>query len=72
MNIAYNKDTLYVYLDGHQGEVDFDMLEKRVDDIMSAYEIESLVIESGGYSKKHMHEFEWNYNKRHRNKVVVK
>lgn len=72
MDIAYNKDTLYVYLDEPIEKNDFKDLEERVDYIMSAYEIERLVIESKGEASEHLHEFEWNYNKRHRNRVVIK
>ncbi|HBA37418.1 MAG TPA: hypothetical protein DCY94_01715 [Firmicutes bacterium] len=71
MDIAYNKDTLYVYLDDRD-DVDYEALERRVDDIMRSYEIERLVVDSKGKENEHLHEFEWNYNKRHRNRVVIK
>lgn len=72
MDIAYNKDTLYVYLDEDLDKEAMDSLETKIDRIMDTYEIERLVVETRKENSEHIHEFEWNYNKRHKNKVVIK
>lgn len=72
MDILYNKDTLYVDLGDESANIDFEELEIRVDRIMDSYLIERLVVTSRGEPGEHIHNFEWNYNKRHKNKVVVR
>ncbi len=68
MDIEYKKQTLYVYLNE---DVDVERMQNKVENIMDTYEINNLVIHTKG-EKKHLHEFEWNYNTKHKTKVIIK
>ncbi len=71
MNIVYRKDKLYVYLESHEEGIDSEAA-RRLDNIMKNYDIEDLVIEARGKSRKHLHEFEKNYNSKHKSNVIIK
>lgn len=75
MDIIYRKDTLYVYLKEDIDSEKMRILESRVNNIMGTYNIENLVIATDDVNDDadiHLHEFERNFNRSHRKKVIIK
>lgn len=72
MNIIYKGDTLYVFLEENLNRRVVSTLENRVDNIMDAYNIENLVINTKNKLPRHSHRFEEKLNSRYDSKVVIK
>jgi hypothetical protein len=72
MDIIYRKDTLYVYLDESLDSDIVRTMESRVNNIMSTYNIENLVINTNDSPDSHLLDFQTKYNSSHKSKVVIK
>lgn len=72
MDIAYNKDTLYVYLNDEVTEELINEMQEKVEEIMRVYKIEKLIVKAEENERVHLHGFEWDYNLKHRTKVIIK
>jgi hypothetical protein len=72
MNIIYRKNTLYVYVNEEVNDELIDSMENRVNNILGCYDIDNLVINTGGESRDHFNDFESRYNQNHKYKVIIK
>ena len=72
MNIIYRKNTLYVYVKEGIDEHLVSSMEDKVNNIKGTYDIDNLVISTGGRTGTHFHEFESRYNQSHKSKVIIK
>lgn len=68
----YKKGTLYVYIKESVPQELMSLLERKIDNIMKRYNIENLVLDTGGVDNVYIESFCRRHNKKYRKKVLVR
>lgn len=68
----YKKGTLYVYIKESVTQELVNLLERKIDNIMKRYNIENLVLDTGGVDNVYIESFCRQHNKKYRKKVLVR